>query len=72
MYYSCFGEDNRPTDFSLGFCVEKISADTVNERGESEYVRMEGERTFVRKNINLRQISFYWEEDSVVNVSGVG
>ena len=21
LYYSCFGEDNKPTDFSLGFCI---------------------------------------------------
>jgi hypothetical protein len=31
VYYSCIGEDNRPSNFSLGLCIEHIEAATINE-----------------------------------------
>ena len=35
-------------------------------------MQIESEKTVVRKNINLRQISVYWEEDTVANFGGLG
>jgi hypothetical protein len=54
--------------FALGFCIESIEAHTINAQNVKEFVKVENDKTEIRKRINLRQISVYWEENSAVNL----
>jgi hypothetical protein len=40
LFYSCVGEENRPSGFSLGFCIESIEADTIDDNNEKKYVKI--------------------------------
>lgn len=53
-------DSNRQDDFSMGFCIQALEANTIDENGEKKFVEVEGERARVRKSIGLRQISVYW------------
>jgi hypothetical protein len=61
-------EEGEELGFSLGFCIEGIEAHTINAQNLKEFVRVESEKTEIRKRINMRQISLYWEENSTVNL----
>ena len=65
IFQSCIEEEYQ-RDFALGFCVEHIEAITINTRNEKQYVKIESDTTPIRKNINLRQISVYWEEQNTL------
>lgn len=46
--------------FSLGFCIESIDAQTINANNVKEFVKVENDKTEIRKRIMMRQISLYW------------
>ena len=54
--------------FSLGFCIESIEAETINANNIKEFVRVEDNKTEIRKKVNLKQISLYWEENNSINL----
>lgn len=54
--------------FSLGFCIENIEAQTINANNVKEFVKVENDKTEIRKKINMKQISIYWEENTEVNI----
>ena len=44
----------------MGLCIENVEAQTINEKGEKQYVQITSNKTPIRKTINLKQISLYW------------
>lgn len=54
--------------FSLGFCIESIDVQTINVNNVKEFVKVDNDKTEIRKKINMRQISLYWEESSSTNL----
>ena len=52
----------------MGFCIESIEAQAINANNVKEFVKIENDKTEIRKKINLKQISLYWEENTEVNL----
>lgn len=67
-FVDCKEESEMDLGFSLGFCIEAIDVQTINANNMKEFVKVDNEKTEIRKRINIRQISLYWEDSSSTNL----